>query len=174
MSKSAKAAVFLDRDGTINYDDGYTYKFSEFKFKPYVINGLKFLCKKKYLIFIVTNQAGVAKGKFKISDLFKLHRQVKKHLKKKKIYITDIEFCPYHPEGIVKKYRKKTAYRKPGNLMIKKLIKRWNVDKKRSFMIGDKLSDKKAANKSKLYFEYPKYNFYKQIKKIHQNKTNNY
>ena len=46
MKKKAKPAVFLDRDGTINYDDGYTYKFSEFKFKPHVLNGLKFLCKK--------------------------------------------------------------------------------------------------------------------------------
>ena len=68
-----RPALFLDRDGTINYDDGYTHKFSKFKFKPYVINGLKFLCKKKYLIFIVTNQAGVAKGKFKLTDLYKLH-----------------------------------------------------------------------------------------------------
>ena len=59
-----KSAVFLDRDGTINYDKGYTYKFSQFKFRPYVLKGLKYLSKKKYLIFIVTNQAGIAKGKF--------------------------------------------------------------------------------------------------------------
>ena len=81
MKKKAKHAVFLDRDGTINYDKGYTYKFSEFKFKPHVINGLKFLCKKNYLIFIVTNQAGIAKGKFKMKDLYKLHKSVVKYLK---------------------------------------------------------------------------------------------
>ena len=63
-----KQAVFLDRDGTINYDKGYTYKFSEFKFRPFVIKGLKYLSKRKYLIFIITNQAGIAKGKFEISD----------------------------------------------------------------------------------------------------------
>ena len=174
MKKNAKPAVFLDRDGTINYDDGYTYKFSEFKLKPHVLNGLKFLCKKKYLIFIVTNQAGIAKGKFKISDLDKLHKSVIKYFKKKKIYINDIEFCPYHPEAIVKKYKKKTNYRKPGNLMIKKLIRKWNVDKKTSFMIGDRLSDKKAAQKTKLYFEYPKYNFFSQVKRIHRKKISNY
>ena len=61
MSKSAKSAVFLDRDGTINYDDGYTYKFSKFKFRPYVLKGLKYLQKKNYYIFIITNQSGVAK-----------------------------------------------------------------------------------------------------------------
>jgi len=173
MKNKAKHAVFLDRDGTINYDEGYTYKFSEFKFKPHVLNGLKFLCKKKYLIFIVTNQAGIAKGKFKIKDLYKLHKSVIKYLKKKNIYITDISFCPYHPKGIVKKYKKKTQYRKPGNLMLKKLIKKWNVNTMNSFMLGDRLSDKKAALKTNLYFEYPKYNFFSQIKKIHKKKINN-
>ena len=73
-----KPAIFLDRDGTINYDDGYTYKFSKFKFRPYVIKGLKYISRKKYLIFIITNQAGIAKNKFKLSDLLKLHNQVKK------------------------------------------------------------------------------------------------
>ena len=69
MKKFKKRAVFLDRDGTINYDFGYVYKFSDFIFRPHVIKGLRFLSKKKYLIFIVTNQAGIAKGKFKTSDL---------------------------------------------------------------------------------------------------------
>ena len=161
-----RSAVFLDRDGTINYDYGYTYQFSRFKFRPYVIKGLRHLCKKGYYIFIVTNQAGIAKGKFKISDLVKLHKKVISYLKKKKIYITEIHYCPYHPKAIIKKYRKKTAYRKPGNLMIKKIFKNWKINKKKSFMIGDMMSDKIAAKKSHLYFEYVKNNFYKQIKNI--------
>ena len=81
-----KSAVFLDRDGTINYDKGYTYKFSQFKFRPYVLKGLKYLSKKKYLIFIVTNQAGIAKGKFKLTDLLKLHKQLVTYLEKRNIY----------------------------------------------------------------------------------------
>ena len=169
-----KTAVFLDRDGTINYDKGYTYKFSDFKLRPFVIKGLQYVTKKKYLIFIVTNQAGIAKGKFKISDLRKLNRKIINYFKKKKIIINDIEFCPYHPKGTIKIYRKKTKYRKPGNLMIQKLCKKWNIDVKRSFMIGDKITDKKAATKSKLYFEYVKHNFYKQVKKINEKVINNY
>ena len=66
-----RSAVFLDRDGTINYDKGYTYKFTEFRFRPFVIKGLKYLSRRNFLIFIVTNQAGIAKGKFKITDLNK-------------------------------------------------------------------------------------------------------
>ena len=78
-NKTKKPAIFLDRDGTINYDHGYTYKFSDFKFRPHVLKGLKYLTKKKYLIFIVTNQAGIAKGKFKLSDLLKLNKQLKNY-----------------------------------------------------------------------------------------------
>ena len=161
-----RPAVFLDRDGTINYDYGYVYKFSEFKFRPYVIKGLKYLSKKKYFIFIITNQAGIAKGKFRLLDLLKLHNQLKKYLKKRNITINDIKFCPYHPNAKIKIYKKKTGYRKPGNLMIKEILKKWNVDIKKSFMLGDKKTDKLAAEKSKIYYEYVSGNFFYQVKRI--------
>ena len=169
-----RPAVFLDRDGTINYDKGYTYKFSQFKFRPYVLKGLKYLSKKKYLIFIITNQAGIAKGKFKLSDLLELNQQLISYLTKKNIIINDIQFCPYHHKAIIKSYKKKSGYRKPGNLMIKKILKRWNIDLKKSFMIGDLMSDELAAKKSNLYYEYVKNNFYHQIKKIEKKIANNY
>ena len=161
-----KPAVFLDRDGTINYDFGYVHTFSNFKLRPNVLKGLKYLTKRKYLIFIVTNQAGIAKGIFKMAQLNKLHRQILSYFKKKSIKIHQIEFCPYHPEGTIKLYKKKSQYRKPGNLMIKKILKKWNIDLNKSFMIGDKDSDRLAAKKTKIYFEFIKKNFYTQIKKI--------
>ena len=118
-----KSAVFLDRDGTINYDFGYVHTFEKFKLRPNVLKGLKYLTKKKYLIFIVTNQAGIAKGIFKMEQLKKLHKKILIYFKKKNVKIHQIEFCPYHPEGIVKLYKKKSQFRKPGNLMLKKNIK---------------------------------------------------
>ena len=169
-----KPAVFLDRDGTINYDYGYVHLFSNFKFRPHVIKGLKYLTKRKYLIFIVTNQAGLAKGKFKLSDLLSLHTKLKTFLKRKNIIINDIEYCPYHPDGIVKRYKKRSAYRKPGNKMIIKIHKKWNIDIKKSFMIGDKKTDKLAARKSNLYYEYVSSNLYLQVKKIDKKVSNNY
>ena len=169
-----RPAVFLDRDGTINHDYGYVYKFSDFKFRPYVIKGLKYLSKKKYLIFIVTNQAGIAKGKFKTSDLKKLHSKIKKYLIKKNIYITGIEYCPYHPNAKIKIYKKKTNFRKPGNLMIQKIKNKWNLNLTNSFMLGDKKTDQQAAKKSRLYFEYVKNNFYLQIKKIEKKIISSY
>jgi D-glycero-D-manno-heptose 1,7-bisphosphate phosphatase len=161
-----KKAVFLDRDGTINYDFGYVHKYSDFRFRPFVIKGLKYLMEKKYLIFIVTNQAGIAKGKFKVSDLLILHNKVRFFLKKKGVKIKKIEYCPYHPKGIIKKYKKKSAYRKPNNMMVRKILNKWNIDIKKSFMIGDRRKDMLAAKKSSIYFEYVKKNFYSQVKNI--------
>ena len=169
-----RPAVFLDRDGTINHDKGYTHRFSDFKFRPNVIRGLKYLSKKKYLIFIVTNQAGIAKGKFKLWHLIKLHKQIINYLKKKNIHINEIQYCPYHPNAVIKAFKKNTQYRKPGNLMIKKILSKWNINLKKSFMIGDQKSDLQAARKSKLYYEFVKKNFYKQVKKIDKKKVSNY
>jgi len=161
-----KPAVFLDRDGVINYDYGYVHKYNDFKFKKHVISALKFLSTKNIYIFIVTNQSGIAKGLFKKKDFYKLHIKVKDFLLKKKIYIHDIKFSPFHIDGIIKKYRKISGYRKPGNLMIEELFKDWNIIRKKSFMIGDSLSDETAATKSRLYFEFVKPNLYEQVKKI--------
>ena len=166
-----KRAAFLDRDGTINYDYGYVYKYTDFKLRPHVLKGLKYLTKNKYLIFIVTNQAGIAKGKFTISDLRKLNKKLINFFNKNGININEIQYCPYHPNAVINKYKKKTNLRKPGNLMIKILKSKWSIDVKKSFMIGDKKSDKLAAYKSGLYFEYVKKNFYKQIKKIDEKKS---
>lgn len=163
---TTKPAVFLDRDGVINYDYGYVYKFKDFKFKPEIIKTLKFLSKKKIYIFIVTNQAGIAKGLYTKKDFYILHKRIKEYLINKKIFINDVKFCPFHPQAIIKKYKKISKYRKPGNLMIEKIFLEWDIIRNKSFMIGDSISDKLAAKKSKLYFEYPKKKIYEQLKKI--------
>ncbi len=161
-----KPAVFLDRDGVINKDFGYVNKRKNFKFKKGVIKGLKYLIKKNYYIFVVTNQAGIAKGIFTLKDFFTLHLDIKSELAEKKIYFDDVKYSPFHPKGIIKKFRKKSNCRKPGNKMITDIFDKWLINKKKSFMIGDKLSDKKCAEKSKLFFAYSEKNFYVQIKKM--------
>ncbi len=165
-------AAFLDRDGVINFDYGYVSSFKNFKLRPGVIKGLKLLCKKKYRIFIVTNQAGIAKNFFKEEDFTKLHLEIKNFFLKKNIIISDVLYCPFHYKGIIKKYKKNSVYRKPNNGMIKKLFKNYDIVKPKSFMIGDKISDEKCASKSNLYFEYASKNFYLQIKKIIQKRFN--
>lgn len=161
-----KPAAFLDRDGVINYDLGYVHKKKNFKFKKGVIDGLKDLKKRNYLIFIVTNQAGIAKGIFKEEDFFKLQFFLSEKLSKFNIMINDVQYSPYHPKGKILKFRKKSNLRKPGNQMIKNIFNKFIIDKKKSFMIGDKISDKKCADKSNIKFYFATENFKTLIKKI--------
>ena len=161
-----KAAAFLDRDGVINHDYGYVYKYKNFNLRPGVIKGLQLLTKKNYRIFIVTNKSGIARGLFKKKDVEILHKIIKKQFLKKKIVINDILFSPFHPDGKIKKYTKLSESRKPGNLMVKQLLKKWNTDLKNSFMIGDKNSDKICAKISRLHFQFAEKNFFNQIKSI--------
>ena len=161
-----KPAAFLDRDGVINHDSGYVFKKKDFKFRKGVIKGLKYLIQKKYYIFIITNQAGIAKGIYNEKDFKKLHLYLKNNLSNKNIYFNDVQYCPYHPKGKIKIYRKKSSLRKPGNQMITNILKKWLVNKSKSFMIGDKDSDKDCAKKSNLLFTYSEGDFYKQIRNI--------
>ena len=87
-------------------------------------------------------------------------------MEKNKIYFHDIEFCPFHPQALVAKYRKKTELRKPGNMMIRNIEKKWLINKSKSFMIGDSQKDKETAKKSKIYFEYVKDNLLQQVRLI--------
>ena len=166
LKNCTKPAAFLDRDGVINYDTGYVHKIKDFKFRPGVITGLKFLRNKNYYVFIVTNQAGIGRGIYNENQFYELQNNLKEKLQKKDIFFDDINFCPYHPDAKIKKYRKITDIRKPGNLMIKQIENKWHIKRKKSFMIGDKISDKICAAKSKLYFEFAKENFHLQVKKI--------
>jgi D-glycero-D-manno-heptose 1,7-bisphosphate phosphatase len=158
-----KPAVFFDRDGVVNYDYGYVHKFKDFKFRPGILKSLKYLSQKKVYIFIVTNQAGIGKKIFKEKDFYTLHKKIKDFLVQKNIFINDVIFSPFHPKAKIKKYKKNSLFRKPGNLMIEKLFSNWELDRRRSFMIGDTKKDQAAAKKSKIYFEYPNKNIFNQI-----------
>ena len=161
-----KKSAFFDRDGVINVDFGYVFKINNFKLLPQVTNTLKYLIKKNYYIFIITNQAGIAKRKYSLKEFFKLHKQLKYRFSQKEINFDDVQFSPYHEKALIIKYKKKTNFRKPGDGMIKQVYKKFLVNTKKSFFIGDQKKDKLAANKSNLYFEYNRLNLYKQIKQL--------
>tara|TARA_Y100000816_G_C26065600_1_gene559972 strand:- start:86 stop:610 length:525 start_codon:yes stop_codon:yes gene_type:complete len=159
--------VFLDRDGVINEDRGYISKISQFKMYPGVGKAIKFLNDKKYLVIIITNQSGIGRGLISIKELNNIHKYLKEKIKLNKAHINDIYYCPFHPIFGIGKYKKKSHYRKPGDGMIKKAIKEWNIDPTQSFMIGDKVTDKIASNKAKIKFFYKKEkNLNFQIKRI--------
>ena len=166
-------AAFLDRDGVINYDYGYVHKMSNFDLKLNVIKGLKYLNKKNYNIFIVTNQSGIARGIFTENEYLIFYRSIKEYFFKKGCFLNDMQYSPFLKGANKKKYNKSSSLRKPGNLMIVNLMNKWVVNKKKSFMLGDHKKDQLAAKRSNLFFEYAKNDFNSQIRKIIKN-LNNY
>ena len=145
--------AFLDRDGVINssqYMNGYIGSLKYFKWISGAIKTIRLLKKKKYKIVVVTNQSGVARGFFKIKDVKKIHSFIQKKLK---IYNTKIDafyFCPFHQDGIIKKYKKKSSLRKPKIGMFRLAQKKWNIDIKNSFMVGDQETDMIFARRAKI------------------------
>ena len=159
--------VFFDRDGVLIKDYGYVHNPLKTKWLKGSIEAIKFLNKKKILIIIITNQSGIAKGIFGIKELNNFHNHLKKDLIKQKAKITDIFYCPYHPSATIKKKKKKTNLRKPGNGMILKALKKYKLSSNECIMIGDRKSDMLAAKKSNIEFEYKaKISLEIQIKKI--------
>ena len=125
--------AFLDRDGVINspkYKKGYIGHIKDFKWISGSKRAIKYLKSKKFKVVIVTNQSGVARGYFSIRDVHKLHQHLKKELIKYGTFVDKIFFCPYHKDGIVKKYKKSSNLRKPKIGMFLKAKKIWKIDRK--------------------------------------------
>ena len=147
-----KPALFLDRDNTIIHDKGYVHKINELKIKKNFLNILKNINKEHIYIFIVTNQSGIGRGIFTEKQFFNFQLELKKKLSSLKIFIDDVQFCPFHEKAKLKIYRKKTNLRKPGNGMLLNLFQNWSLIKEKSIMIGDQISDEICANKTGIKF----------------------
>ena len=139
-------AVFLDRDGVINRKGSgyYIFREEEFLFNRGVIDSLKYFISKGYLLIIITNQGGIARGIYSKSHVDKLHNYMVQQLKEFNIELTDIYYCPHHPDV------SPCLCRKPGTLLFEQAIAKYNIDPKASFMIGDSDIDIKAAAKMKI------------------------
>ena len=164
-------AVFFDRDGVLNEDKGYVYKINSFKWTSGAKRAISYLKKLNFKIIVITNQSGIGRGYYKTKDMYYLHDFMQKELKKIDASIDKFYFCPHHPRYGKGNYLRKCKCRKPNNELFLKAIKEYNVDVKKSFMIGDQITDKKASKKSKIKFFYKKKeSLYKQIKNIIDNK----
>ena len=141
----ANPAIFLDRDGVINVDTGYVYLVDDFKFIDGVIDALLKLKQKGYLLVVVTNQSGIARGLFTEEQFMSLTEWMDWSLADRGVDLDGIYFCPHHPSEGSDQYRKSCTCRKPGPDMILDAVKHLDIDLTRSYMVGDKPSDMKAA-----------------------------
>lgn len=139
-------AVFIDRDGVINNDEGYYYVFrpEDFKINKDIFEGLQLLIAAGYKLILVTNQGGVAKGEYTEDDIRKVHNYLKDQLRKNGIELTAIYYCPHH-DSI-----SQCDCRKPKPGMILKAIQEHDIDEKKSFLVGDSKRDIEAGDKAGL------------------------
>lgn len=144
-SSQLKPAAFLDRDGVVNHDDAYIGTRDRIRWMPGVGNAIRKLNDAGYLVFLFTNQSGVARGLFTEDDVRTLHDWMRSELEGEDAHIDDVRYCPHHPDGTVQAYANECDWRKPQPGMILDLMKHWPVDKDRSFVIGDKDRDLEAG-----------------------------
>ena len=163
--KLKNKAIFLDRDGVINKNFGYVFSKKNFVWLKNAKMAIKYAYIKKYLIIVVTNQSGVARGFYSEHDIKRLHDEINRELKKINCKIHDFFYCPYHPKYGNKKYKKYSYLRKPNPGMIFKAAKKWNIDLNKSLMLGDKKTDMVTAKRANLRFIKKKYNLLNEIKK---------
>jgi D,D-heptose 1,7-bisphosphate phosphatase len=141
-----RPAAFLDRDGVLNRDDGYVHRPDQVFWMDGAIDAIRWLNDAGYYVFVVTNQAGVARGYYAEASVRDLHAWMQRELQQYGAHVDAFEYCPYHPDGVVERYRRESHLRKPGPGMILKLQKDWDTDISRSFMIGDRDIDVRAAH----------------------------
>lgn len=137
-------AVFIDRDGVINSDEGlyYIYKTSDFKLNESIVENIVSLNKSGFLVIVISNQGGIGKGLYTKKDTDILHQILIDKVNKAGGKISEIYYCPHHEES------GKCLCRKPNSLMIEKAIARFEIDKEGSFLIGDGQRDIEAAVKA--------------------------
>lgn len=135
-----RKALFLDRDGVVNIEVNYLYKIEDFIFIEGVFELCKYYQDLGYMIFIVTNQSGIARGYYSEDDFHKLTLWMIEEFKRNGISIEKVYFCPHHPD-----ISALCSCRKPNSGMLLKARDEYNIDLENSVLVGDKESDIEAA-----------------------------
>lgn len=137
-------AVFLDRDGVLNKELGdYVCTLEDFQVLAHNFKPLKELQDRGYLLIVVTNQGGLAKGWYTEATLQRMHGEMRRQYAEHGVEFKEIYYCNHHPE-----YNSACFCRKPGSLLLEKAIARFNIDKTKSYFIGDRERDIEAGEKA--------------------------
>ena len=132
--------IFLDRDGVLNEDrTDYVYRVEDFIIPEGVPEALRLLKDAGYLLIVITNQAGIAKGLYSRNDVMTCYHYLQDQCGQ---LIDDIYYSPHHP-----KYNSESLTRKPGSLLLEKAMAKYNINPDTSWMIGDALRDMQAGKK---------------------------
>lgn len=135
-----KKCIFLDRDGVLNQDiDGYLYQPEDMIIPEGVVEGLQQMKNAGYLLIVITNQAGIAKGLYSKEEVWKCHQYFQEQCG---YLLDDLYFCSHHPD-----YDSRSLMRKPESLMLEKAIAKYDIDTTTSWMVGDRPRDMQAGKR---------------------------
>ena len=140
-----RPAAFIDRDGVINRETGYVFQIDEFQMLPGAVDGLQRLQDAGYLLVLVTNQAGIARGFYTQKHFERLSEHLENLLRAEGISFAGIYHCPHHPDGAVERYRVVCNCRKPAPGMLLRAAEELELDLAASVIVGDKRSDIEAG-----------------------------
>lgn len=140
-----RGALFLDRDGVINHDAGYTHRVEDFVFMPGIFDVARAAVRTGLSIVVVTNQAGIGRGIYGLDALTDLSRWMVDRFTEQGIDVARVYYCPHHPEATVPRLRAACPCRKPAPGMLLAAHRELGVDLARSVLVGDKASDLEAG-----------------------------
>jgi D-glycero-D-manno-heptose 1,7-bisphosphate phosphatase len=140
-----RSAAFLDRDGVLNVDHGYTHQAEQLEWIVGAPEAVRLLNEAGYFVFVVTNQSGVARGYYDEDAVKSFHAHMQKDLASHGAHVDAFYYCPHHPEGTIKSLAVKCRCRKPGPGMLEQAASEQPIDRDSSFLIGDKDEDMAAA-----------------------------
>jgi len=136
-----RSALFLERDGVINIDRGYVCAQDQVEF----VGGIFDLCRSAtelgYLVIVVSNQAGIGRGYYSEQDFLALTEWMCKVFHERGASLTKVYYCPFHPDHGVGSYKRESSFRKPGPGMILQAAAEFDIDVRRSVLVGDKETD---------------------------------
>lgn len=140
-----RRALFLDRDGVINRDDGYVHRIADFVWQDGIFDLARAACKAGLALVVVTNQSGIGRGLYTEAQFAELTAWMAARFAQEKAPLAATYHCPYHPQATVAAYRREHSWRKPAPGMLLAARDALDLDLHVSAMIGDRDSDMEAA-----------------------------
>ena len=140
-----RKAAFIDRDGVLNEERAFVHRIDDFAFVPGAVEALRMLKAAGYLLVVVTNQSGIARGLYSEADYLALTAYMRERLAAAGVDLDAVEYCPHLPDAAVAAYRLDCDCRKPKPGMLRRAIEALDIEPGESFLVGDRLSDIEAG-----------------------------